>query len=95
MPEPYQKIEALVNRFFALSPYQKQITMARIRSLWYATMPASIGDRTEKIYVHHHKLYLKITSAPLRYELQYKKNQILSQFQKALPHAALQEVVVL
>lgn len=90
-----QSLKELVNRFLENAPCQRQLTRAMVRSAWHKTMPKIICDRTEKIYVHHHKIFLKITSAALRHELQFSKDKILALLQDSIPNTLLQDVIFL
>ncbi|WP_419241407.1 DciA family protein [Cardinium endosymbiont of Nabis limbatus] len=90
-----KSLKELVNRFLETSPFQKQLTAAMVRSVWQTTMPKVVCDRTEKLYIHHNKIFLKITSAPLRHELKFNKDKILMMLHEAMPNTVLEDVVFL
>ncbi|MDD9139427.1 MAG: DUF721 domain-containing protein [Candidatus Cardinium sp.] len=79
-------LKELMHQFLETSPFQKQLATAKVRAIWHTTMPTSIHAKTEKIYLHHNKVFLKITSAALRQELRFHKNKILKLFQEAIPN---------
>lgn len=91
--DPTKSLKDLIQRFFTTAPFQKQLTLALLRSTWYRTMPKVVGDRTEKLYIRHNKIYLKITSAALRQELQLNKEKIFTLLQKATPTTPFHDVV--
>ncbi len=90
-----KSLKELVSRFLATSPFQKQLTEAMVRSAWHKTMPKVVCDRTAKLYVNHNKIFLKITSAPLRHELRFNKDKILTMLHEAMSNTLLQDVVFL
>ena len=90
-----QSLKELVDNFFETSPFQKQITTAMVRSVWYKIMPKVVCNRTEKIYIHNEKLFVTITSAALRYELQFSKNKIMTLLKEAMPKTFFQDIVIL
>ncbi|MDN5247211.1 MAG: DUF721 domain-containing protein [Candidatus Cardinium sp.] len=90
-----KSLKELVNRFLETSPFQKQLTAAMVRAAWHTIMPKVVCDRTEKLYVHHNKIFLKITSAPLRHELKCNKDGILMMLHQTMSHTLLQDVVFL
>ncbi|WP_339044413.1 DciA family protein [Cardinium endosymbiont of Tipula unca] len=85
----------MLNRFIDTSPFQQQITTARARSVWRKTMPKTVCDRTEKLYVYNNKIFLKINSAALRHDFQFNKDKILALLQESMPKTLLQDVIFL
>ena len=90
-----KSLKELVNRFIESSPFQRQLTTAMVRVAWHKTMPKVVWDRTEKLYTHENKLFLKITSAPLRHELKLNKDTILTRLHEAMSNTVLQDIVFL
>ncbi|WP_250238154.1 DciA family protein [Cardinium endosymbiont of Oedothorax gibbosus] len=90
-----RSLKELMNIFLETSPFQKQLTAAMVRSAWHKTMPKVVCDRTENLYVHHNKIFLKITSAPLRHELKFNKDKILMMLHADMPNTLLRDVVFL
>ncbi|MGI2257137.1 DciA family protein [Candidatus Cardinium hertigii] len=93
--EHAKSLKELVHRFLKTSPFQKQLTAAMVRTAWHKTMPKVVCNRTEKLYVHHNKIFLKITSAPLRHELKLNKDKILTALHGEMAHTLLQDVIFL
>ncbi|MCC5929330.1 MAG: DUF721 domain-containing protein [Cyclobacteriaceae bacterium] len=50
----------------------------RLVASWTKLVGKPIADRTEKVYINDKKLFVKVNSAPLRQELNQKREQILS-----------------
>lgn len=90
-----QSLKELLSRFIETSPFQKQITTATVRSVWQKTMPKTVCDRTEKLYVYNNKIFLKINSAALRHEFQFNKDKILALLQESMPKTLLEDVIFL
>ena len=90
-----QSLKELINKFLVVSPFQRQLTTAMARYKWHTMMPKIICEKTAKLYVHHNKIFLKITSAPLRHELQCNKTKLFASFQEAMPNIPFQDIVFL
>lgn len=90
-----KSLKELVNKFLEISPFQKQLTEAMVRGAWHKHMPKVVCDRTEKLYVHHNKLFVKIVSAPLRHELKFNKDKMLEMLHQSMANRLLDDVVFL
>ena len=66
----------------------------KIKDIWLEKMGNRINSYTEKMYFNKGKLSITITSAPLRQELHFSKDKIISMLNKALCMEAIQEVVI-
>ncbi|MBX9890617.1 MAG: DUF721 domain-containing protein [Amoebophilaceae bacterium] len=92
---PTKSLKELVGTFLETSPFQKQLTSAMIRSTWQKIMPKVVCDRTEKLYIQNKKLFVTITSAPLRQELQFNNHKVIDLFKEAMPEYALEKIIFL
>ncbi len=66
----------------------------RIRKAWEDTMGNAICNRTTDIKIKSDILFISVSSAPLRDELQYQKPRILELMNKALGGAYLKQVIL-
>ena len=62
---------------------------------WERLMGAPIARRTDKIFISERKLYVKLSSAALKQELNLSKSKILSLFMRELGEVIVDDVVFL
>ena len=93
--DPTKSLKELVGRFLETSPFQKQLTAAMVRATWQKIMPKVVCNRTEKLYIQHKKLFVTITSPPLRQELQCNNHKVMELFKEAMPEYALEKIIFL
>lgn len=62
---------------------------------WERVMGLAIAKRTTKIYIKDKKLYVHLSSAPLRHELNMSKNKILVLLAKEFGQPIVNEVILL
>ena len=60
---------------------------------WSRLMGAPVGNRTERIFIKEKKLFVKLSSSPLRQELSMSKNKILELFHKEFGHSIVEDIV--
>jgi len=88
-------LKDLINKFLENNPSQQQLTAARIRFSWHKVMPKVVSDRTEKITIQQHTLYVTITSAPLRQELQLNKAHVMALLKDDIPYFSIEKIIFL
>ncbi|MBU6343530.1 MAG: DUF721 domain-containing protein [Bacteroidetes bacterium] len=71
-----------------------QLNEARIKVLWEQLMGKTINTYTSGISVRKQVLYLTIVSAPLKHELSFAKEKIISLLNEELGEQFIQEVVI-
>ena len=62
---------------------------------WAQVMGKPIADRTDNLFIKDKKLFVKLTSAPLRQELTLSKSKILELFHKEFGHNIVDDIVFL
>ncbi len=62
---------------------------------WERLMGAPIARRTDKIFINDRKLYVKLSSAALKQELNLSKSKILSIFMREFEEVIVDDVVFL
>ncbi|MEK6479880.1 DUF721 domain-containing protein [Catalinimonas sp. 4WD22] len=62
---------------------------------WERLMGAPIARRTDKIFINDRKLYVKLSSAALKQELNMSKSKILSIFLREFGEVIVEDVVFL
>ncbi|MEM9884953.1 MAG: DUF721 domain-containing protein [Bacteroidota bacterium] len=74
--------------------FKRRLYQAKIKAHWTKTMGTSIVNYTTEIKIYRKKLFISISSAPLRQELSYGKDKILEMMNEMLGETFLEEVVV-
>ncbi|MGB3587429.1 MAG: DUF721 domain-containing protein [Tunicatimonas sp.] len=62
---------------------------------WERLMGHPVARRTDKIYVSNRVLYVKLSSAPLKQELNMSRSKILAKFLQEFGEAIVEDVVFL
>lgn len=78
-------------REYRLGP---QLNESRIKTLWHQLMGKTISTYTSNIQVRKNVLYLTILSAPLKHELSFAKEKILTLLNEELGEDYLKEVII-
>ena len=76
---------------YRLKPKLNQL---KVRQVWSEQMGPSITKYTTDIYLRKNKLYLNISSAPLKQELAYGKEKIIKFLNEALGEEYIKEVII-
>ena len=63
-------------------------------SSWARIMGEPIAKRTSKIYIRDKKLYVHLTSAPLKHELSMSRDKILVLLTKEIGKPVVNEVII-
>ncbi len=61
---------------------------------WEKVMGGPIAKRTTKIYIHQKKLYVHLSSAPLKHELSMSRDRILVMLTKEFGKPIVNEVII-
>ena len=78
-------INDLTREFYNKDKFKKEIIKVEIIKTWNKITSPENQIRTKKILLKEYKLYIKITSSPLRNELANHKNYLLNKIQKKHP----------
>jgi hypothetical protein len=82
-------IRELLDTYKLKSKYEQ----TQLISSWERLMGTPIARRTDKIFISDRKLYVKISSAPLKQELNMSKSKILAIFLKEFGEVIVDDVV--
>jgi len=64
-------------------------------SAWGEIMGKPIANRTKKLFIKKDVLFVELTSAPLKHELNLSKDKILNNFKEHLGKVVVSEIVFL
>lgn len=84
-------IQELLNTYNIKDKYNA----TRIASSWGGLMGAPIANRTENVFLKEKKMFVKLTSAPLKHELQISKSKVLDIFNREFGSGAVEDIVFL
>ncbi len=90
-----KQLKDLINEIVNSSSFKKKYDNIRIINTWKSFFGSSVEKRTEKIYVKERKLFVKISSPPLKNELSMMKSKILERLNTELSEKLLDEIIFL
>jgi len=90
IPKPL-KINELTSQLFEQKRIKNNILQAQIQNTWEKLMGNNVIKRTNKIFIKENKLIIKLTSAPLKNELNNSKKRIIKQINEI--HSEIQELI--
>lgn len=85
------KINELTSQLFEQKRIKNNILQAQVQNTWEKLMGNNIIKRTNKIFIKENKLIIKLTSAPLKNELNNSKKRIIKQINEI--HSEIQELI--
>jgi len=74
---------------------QKKFDATRITSSWERLMGGPISRRTRRVFVKDRKLFVELSSAPLKHELSLSKRMILDIFDREFGQKLLDDIIFL
>ena len=84
-------ISDLTSEIYKSEKISRKIDSIEILNSWNQITNKLIQDRTEKVYVSEkRKVFIKVSSAPLRNELENNKKKLLKEIQKR--HNSIEEI---
>lgn len=84
-----EAINEMLNQYKLNGRFDEQ----RLISAWEEVMGKMIANRTEKVFVKKDILFVKISSAPLKHELNMSKQKIIDNFREHLGKSIISEVI--
>ncbi|MEO7210150.1 MAG: DUF721 domain-containing protein [Chitinophagaceae bacterium] len=85
--------DALRN-FLKTSPLKNGVRAVQIETIWEKMMGKTIAKYTEKISIINHTLFIHTNMGPLKQELMYQKEKIISRINEAFGEDVINEVVI-
>ena len=72
---------------------QQKFDATRLTSSWERLMGPPIAKRTKRVFVKDRKLFVELSSAPLKHELSLSKRMILDIFDKEFGQKMLDDII--
>jgi predicted nucleic acid-binding Zn ribbon protein len=89
-----QSVKDVLKEMLETYRLKSRLNETRIRELWTEVMGAVVAGYTTDIKLRRNKLFVSITSAPLRQELNYGRDKIARNMNEALGEELIKEVEV-
>lgn len=83
-----------MRQFLNQSRLKGSMQALQIHDVWEKLMGKVIARYTDKISIHGSTLYISTTVAPLKQELVYQKEKIISRVNEALGERVIKDVVI-
>lgn len=83
-----------MKQFLKQSRLKGSMQALQIEDVWENLMGKTIARYTDKISIHGHTLYIHTNVAPLKQELTFQKEKIISRVNEALGERVVTEVVI-
>jgi predicted nucleic acid-binding Zn ribbon protein len=88
-------LKEAIETFLKVSPIKNQYQENSLVTAWGEIMGKPIAEKTTQIYVKDKVLFVRLSSAPLRNELQMSKAKILQLYAKKFENTYLKDVIFL
>ncbi|MFN7313475.1 MAG: DUF721 domain-containing protein [Bacteroidota bacterium] len=89
-----QTLKDAISDFLKSERMDNKLAEINIINKWEDIVGKLISSQTEKMYFHEGKLFLQISSAPLRQELNYQRFKIVELVNKEAGIELIKDVVV-
>jgi Dna[CI] antecedent, DciA len=89
-----QSLSEVIGQFIQENKLKPQLNETRIKNLWETLMGKTIATYTSNISVRRGILYISILSAPLKQELAFSKEKIMTLLNDELGEDFIKEVVI-
>jgi predicted nucleic acid-binding Zn ribbon protein len=74
--------------------WKEHLNETKVREVWKEKMGTTINQYTKEISLRKGKLYITLTSAPLKHELSYEKEKIQGMMNAELGSKYVTEVII-
>lgn len=83
-----------IQQFLKKSRLKGSVQALQITDVWEQIMGKTVARYTESIKIYGDKLYISTSVAPLKQELQFQKEHIISRVNEALGEKIIKEVII-
>ena len=86
-----EALQDLLKSYRLEDTYQEKVLLAS----WPKLMGKTIADRTGNLYIKDKKLFVKITSGPVKKELQLNKSKVIARIEAEVGKGIVDDIVFL
>lgn len=90
-PKPLQEV---LQQITAQRNLAKGLNEVKVKQAWEMTVGNNVAQYTDTVQLRGKTLYVQLTSAPLREELNYGKEKILKHLNDALGFEGIQKIIL-
>lgn len=87
-------ISEVLKQLVEKNNWKSKLYQNKIKEIWVLKMGATIASYTKELRLHRKKLFISISSAPLRQELSYSKTKIIELVNGELGEEYIIDVVI-
>lgn len=87
-------LQDAIQQFLQKSRLKSGIQALRIEEIWEKIMGKTVAKYTDKIQIINNTLYITSSVAPLKNELLYQKENIITRINEALGEKLIKEVII-
>jgi len=89
-----QPISEVLKELVAKNNWKSKLYQNKVKKIWILNMGPSISGYTKEIKLRGKKLFISISSAPLRQELSYSKTKIIELINEGLGEEYVTDVII-
>lgn len=89
-----QPLKEVLQEMLEFYKLRSKLNQTKIKNLWASAMGTVVNNYTTEIKLRRKKLYVNISSAPLRQELSYGKEKIIKIFNEELGGDYIEDVII-
>ena len=89
-----QTLKEVLQEMVEFYKLRSKLNQSKIRQLWHEMMGSMVSKYTTGIKLRRKKLYIDISSAPLRQELSFGKEKIVKMLNEALGDNYIEDVII-
>ena len=89
-----QSLKEVLQEMVEFYKLKSKLNQTKVRQLWQQMMGNVVSNYTTDIKLRRKKLYLSISSAPLREELSFGKEKILKMLNEELGGEYIEDVII-
>lgn len=87
-------LKKIVENLFKDKKLETKYIETKIPTIWESAVGKYISERTIKIFVKNHTLFVYMSSAPLKQEMNYNKEKIIAVVNEKLESAYIKSIEI-
>jgi len=89
-----QTLKESISKMLRAYKLKDKLDEVKIIDKWEELMGKTIAKYTGKVYIRNKRLYIQLTSAPLKQELSYMKDKIIAILNEEIGEQVINEVII-
>jgi predicted nucleic acid-binding Zn ribbon protein len=90
-----QSLKDTIQELLKVYRIQGKVTQAQVIASWEKIMGKAIALKTKELYFQEQKLFVNLTSAPLKHELNMSKTKVIELINEEIGREFITEIVFL